>query len=362
MSNKKQRLLIALLVLLTFGLIGNSVVILNLQKQLNPYNISNTVQESIEISDSTTQVVAKVKASVVTIVTEYSNGQTAIGSGSVISKDGTLVKIVTNNHVVDKGKTIKVIFSNKKEVTAKVLGKDAISDLALLEATIDFDVTPLTFGDSDVLQQGESVIAIGSPLDLEFTGTVTKGVVSGLNRSIEVDTNSDNVADYNMNVLQTDTTINPGNSGGPLINMAGQIVGINTSKISETGFEGMGFSIPSNEAKAILVQLEEKGSVERPKLGISYIPMEYLASDTGFYSANNIDTSVKSGLYIKNVEKNSKADQAGLKANDIIIKFNDVETKTASQFTTKLYSKKAGDTIKLTVIRNKKEEVITIKL
>lgn len=362
MKNKSQKLYVILLIILSVGFVTNSIMLYNVQKQLNPYNVSNTIQESVEISDSTTQVVDKVKASVVTIVTEYANGQTAIGSGSVIQKDGELVKIVTNNHVVDGGKNIKIIFSNKKEIEATVLGKDSLSDLALLEAKVDFDVTPLSFGDSDVLQQGESVIAIGSPLDLEFTGTVTKGVVSGLNRSIDVDTNGDSLADYKMNVLQTDTTINPGNSGGPLINMAGQIVGINTSKISETGFEGMGFSIPSNEAKAILVQLEEKGSVERPKLGISYIPMQYLANSPGFYSEYNIDTNIKDGLFIKEIESKSKAESAGLKANDIITKFDGEDVKTVSQFTSKLYSKKTGDTIKLTVVRDKKEVEVTIKL
>jgi serine protease Do len=323
--------------------------------------INNTKTSSIKVEDDTTKVVQKVSKSVVTVALERNRQIIGNGSGSIISYKNGEVRIVTNNHVINEPRTrIKIIFANNKTAYAKIVGKDNISDIAVLKANINFKVDPIQFGDSDVLQQGESVIAIGSPLDVQFTGTVTKGVVSGLNRSIPADTNNDGEADYNMKVLQTDTTINPGNSGGPLINMAGQLVGINTSKLNIEGFEGMGFSIPSNEAKHIIKQLEQKGNVTRPTLGISYRPLSSIPMD--MYPQLNINSSETDGIYIVSVQANSSAAKAGLKSEDVITKVNNMEINTPSIFTSELYSSKKGDKLKLMVKRASKKLTIIVNL
>lgn len=362
MKDKKNIIIIGLLAIILILFVVNTVMINQIKNDSENSTTAKTQQSSVKISDDTTKVVGDVSDSVVTVALYQNNELVGNGSGSIINYSNNKAKIVTNNHVVDQDKNIeiKVIFSNKKERTAKILGKDSISDLALLEVNVDFKVEPIALGNSDQLQAGESVIAIGSPLDIEFTGTVTKGIISGLNRSIETDTNGDNVADYVMQVLQTDTSINPGNSGGPLINMAGQMIGINTSKISIEGFEGMGFAIPINEAKSILEQLEKNGKVERPTLGISYQAVSNIPEDA--YSQYNIPKDLTEGIYIVEVKNGSSAAKAGLKADDIIYEVNGAEIKATSSFTSKLYSSKKGDVLKLGVYRNGKKITINVTL
>ncbi|MDH6603059.1 serine protease Do [Bacilli bacterium PM5-9] len=359
--NKEKMIFVSLIVMVLLFIV-NLIMILQIKNDDDSFSNSNNQASSIKISDDTTKVVKKVNDSVVTVALYQGDELIGNGSGSIISYKNNKAKIVTNNHVVDveSNITIKIIFSNKKEVKAKILGKDAISDLALLEVTTNFKVTPIEIGDSDKLQAGESVIAIGSPLDTEFSGTVTKGIISGVNRTIETDTNGDNIPDYAMQALQTDTTINPGNSGGPLINMAGQMVGINTSKISQTGFEGMGFSIPSNEAVTILKQLEKNGKVDRPTLGISYQAVSAIPEYA--YDRFNIPSNIEEGLYIVEIVKNSAAAKAGLKADDIIFEVEGEKITSTSIFTSKLYSKKNGDKLKLKIYRDGKEKTITVTL
>lgn len=316
---------------------------------------NNANQAAIEISDDTTKVVKSVNDSVVTVALYQGDRLIGNGSGSIYNYANNKAKIITNNHVVDSDGdiSIKVIFSNKKEVDATIIGKDAVSDLALLETKVDFKPTPIKLGDSSKLQVGESVIAIGSPLDIQFTGTVTKGIISGLNRMID----SNNTT---MEFIQTDTSINPGNSGGPLINMAGQMIGINTSKISMTGYEGMGFSIPINEALSIIEKLEKDGKIERPVLGISYQPVSTLLE----YSQGQVDIpkGLDEGLYVVSVNAGSAAAKAGIKADDIIYSVNDKEITKTSVFSSVLYASKKGDVLKLGIYRNGEKITINVTL
>lgn len=321
----------------------------------NTTSSSSANQAAIEISDDTTKVVKGVNDSVVTIALYQNNQLIGNGSGSIYSYDKNKAKIITNNHVVDSDGNIdiRVIFSNKKEVKAKVIGKDAVSDLALLETDVDFTPTPIKLGDSSKLQVGETVIAIGSPLDIQFTGTVTKGIISGLNRLID----SNNTT---MEFIQTDTSINPGNSGGPLINMAGQMIGINTSKISMTGYEGMGFSIPINEALSIIEKLEKDGKIERPVLGISYQPVSAILE----YSQGqvNIPKGLDEGLYVVSVQAKSAASKAGIQPDDIIYSVNDKEITSSSVFSSVLYSSKKGDVLKLGIYRDGQKITVNVTL
>jgi len=353
MNQSKNKAIPLLLVLVIILFLINTFMIMQMRHNTNTTQIGGSMQTSIQISNDATEVVQRVKDSVVTVALSRNGQIIGNGSGSIISSDAGETVVLTNNHVVDQGAGIDiyVYFNNGEQIQATVLGKDPIADLAIIQVRTNFDVTPIAIGDSDVLQQGEPVIAIGSPLDLAFSGTVTQGVVSGLNRTIETDTNGDGVPDYNMNVIQTDTTINPGNSGGPLINMAGQLVGVNTSKISMEGFEGMGFSIPSNEAIAIVEQLKSHGSVQRPVLGIRYFSVASIPAQSR--EQYGITQDIPSGsLYVAEVVPNSAADRAGLRAEDIITQVNGKDITTTAVFTSVLFSSRVGDNMELTVLRN----------
>src|SRR5699024_9882631 len=191
------------------------------------------------------------------------------GSGIIYKKSGNKAYVVTNNHVVDNAKHIKVQLYDEKKLDAKVIGKDAVSDLAILEIPAKEINTVAQLGDSEKLTVGDNVIAIGNPLNMNLSGTVTKGIVSGLNRSVPVDTTGNNQTDWETEVIQTDAAINPGNSGGALVTNDGKVVGINSMKIAQESVEGIGFSIPINTAKPIIKELETKGEVSRSYLGLS---------------------------------------------------------------------------------------------
>jgi serine protease Do len=245
------------------------------------------------------------------------------GSGIIISEDGY---IVTNQHVIDGASEISVILNTGDEYTATLVGADSKSDLAVLkiEAT---GLTAAELGDSSALEVGELAVAIGNPLGQEFAGTVTVGYISALNRTMTVDNKT-------YNLLQTDAAINPGNSGGALVNKYGQVIGINSVKISTTGVEGIGFAIAISEAKPIIDDLMNNGYVSgRPLVGIT-------AQSTSY------------GLSVTSVSAGSGAEAAGIQVGDFIVKADGTAVKTVDALNTIRDKKKAGDVLTLTVIRN----------
>ena len=269
-----------------------------------------------------------------------------VGSGLIVDSDGY---ILTNSHVVANGnaKDIRVLFDNGDKVQGKVLWYDATLDLAIVKV----DVTGLpvaTLGDSDNLEVGEIAIAIGNPLGLEFQRSVTSGIISGLHRSVQVDQVT--VID---DLIQTDASINPGNSGGPLLNSKGEVIGINTAKI--TSGEGLGFSIPINQAKAIVNEVLKKGSYKTVYMGISAgMSVEEYEGRVG------VKLPVDTGLVIIQVEKGSPADKAGLYNGDVITKIDDIEIDSMSQVKKALYKYKQGDRANISIIRNGNESKLEI--
>jgi serine protease Do len=268
------------------------------------------------------------------------------GSGIIIRSDGY---ILTNNHVIDaaidsgnriaQGASIKVILPNQKDqfYDAAIVGRDVESDLAVLKIDVN-ELPAVDIGNSDELKVGELAVAIGNPGGLEFMGTVTSGIISGLNRTIQVGRNQQ------LKVIQTDAAINPGNSGGALVNSRGEVIGVNTVKISATEYEGIGFAIPINKAIAVAEKLISDGYVKgRPKLGVSIDP-RYTEDYAKAYN-----TPV--GLLIYDVEPLSGAYNAGVKAGDIIIEFNGVPIKTFNELQAEKNKLKAGDTVKIKVYR-----------
>lgn len=315
---------------------------------------------SVDIASDVTELVAKSENKVVTVTAKARGQSIDSGSGAVYKVDGKTVYIITNNHVVADGDEAIVTFANGKEQKVEIVGKDELTDLALLKTEVDFKAEAFVMGNSSLVKKGEYVIAMGSPLGIEYQGSVSGGLISGVDRRMEMDIDNNGVADWDVNVLQTDAAINPGNSGGPLINMAGELIGINSMKITDTSVEGFGFALPINEVLPIITELENNGKVVRPILGISVQPIEQLSMLDKAYLG--IDSKVESGLLIVKVASRTPAAAAGIKEGDILVKFDGKDIKDYKQFRQYLYSHKVKDKVSIVVNRNGKEIEKTVIL
>lgn len=284
------------------------------------------------------------------------------GSGAVYRTDGDQAFIFTNNHVVEGSDAIEVMFSDGEVAEAELIGADEYTDLAVLSIDAAHVESVAEFGDSDALTLGEPAIAIGSPLGSEFALSVTAGVVSGFNRSVPVDIDGDGSLDWEMTAIQTDAAINPGNSGGPLVNVSGQVIGINSMKISSNVVEGMGFAIPSNDAVSIINELETEGEITRPVLGVSLIDMnllndEYIQEITGT-NPEDIDY----GVIAVDVASNSSADNAGIESGDIFTSFNGETVENSMELRQAVYTTRPGDTVEAEIIRQGEPMTVEITM
>lgn len=285
--------------------------------------------------------------------------ESGTGSGVIFKKEGDAGYIITNNHVIENAQSIEVTLYSGDKVEAELVGTDALTDIAVLKINAEHVTVVAEMGDSSELRTGEDVIAIGNPLGEEFTRTVTQGIISGVDRTIDVTTSEGNWA---LDVLQTDAAINPGNSGGPLINMSGQVIGINSLKITESGVEGLGFAIPSNDVLPIAEELMNNGKIQRPFLGVglvemSEIPQYYLQEQM------KLPEDVKEGVVVGTVSPNSPADEAGLQQQDVIVSMNDQAITNASDLRKFLYTEtEIGDEIDVTLYRAGEKVTVQIKL
>jgi serine protease Do len=314
---------------------------------------------SSDIETTITQAVQKAGSSVVTIVGTIpgsitffgqSPDEQVSGSGVILTQDGY---VLTNNHVVDGTNQITVILADGSQIPAKLIGTDKYADLAVLK--IDSQVPAVAkMGNSDTLKPGESVIAIGSPLG-DFKNTVTVGVVSATGRTIDTGNG------YQMeDLIQTDAAINHGNSGGPLVDLNGDVIGINTLIVRSTGLggdvaEGLGFAIPSNTAQAVADQIIQKGYFARPYLGIRWQPISPQIADA-------YGLPVQWGVYISSINSNSPASKAGLKRGDIITKIGDISLDADNSYINALFTYSPGDTINLGIVRGLKTMEIQVTL
>lgn len=310
-----------------------------------------TVVQTVSTSFDTniTQVVEETINQVVNISNVVNQQAMSSGSGVVIEKEGDTLFIITNHHVIENAQDIIISFNNGQNQEASLVGSDAFSDLALLEIEVDFDLQPIQLGDSDLSQVGETVVAIGSPLGQEFAGSVTMGIISGKERLVEVDTDGNGIGDWDMLLLQTDAAINPGNSGGALVNMNGELIGINTLKFADNRVEGMGFSVPVNEIKSVVDSFQEHGRIVRPFVGISSVSVDELNPITK--QTYGILPEVNKGLLVMGVQANSPADQAMIRQYDLITHFDGIEIETFKDFRKLLYEKEPGDVIVLSIDR-----------
>lgn len=288
------------------------------------------------------------------------------GSGVIYKKSGNSAYIVTNNHVVEGQQGLEVLLKDGTKVKAELVGTDAYSDLAVLKISADKVNKVASFGDSNSLKVGEPAIAIGSPLGSEYANSVTSGIISSLNRQV-TSTNESNQT-VNINAIQTDAAINPGNSGGPLVNIEGQVIGINSSKIASTSasssgvsVEGMGFAIPSNDVVNIINQLEKDGKVTRPALGITMVDLSAVSTQQQ-EQILKIPESVTNGVIVTSVQPATPAEKAGLKQYDVITKIDDTDVSSGVELQSVLYQKKVGDLVKVTYYRGKEKKTTTIQL
>jgi len=351
-------LLIAVIVLFTSLTAQNDKPVIDTDQTEQPKEenkkpqVENENVPTLETQPPTTdamtipQVYQKVKDSVVGIIVTKAGGATVAqgsGTGIILSEDGY---ISTNAHVVDGATAIKVVLANDKEYQAELIGSDSRTDIAVVKID-EKGLSPAEFGDSESLVVGETVIAIGNPYGLELAGTVTSGIVSALNRQIVIES-------FYMTLIQTDASINPGNSGGPLVNTYGQVIGITSSKIVESGYEGIGFAIPMNGATQIIEELIKHGYIKnRPFIGIQ-------GSDINKNYAQIY--SIPEGVYVEYVDPESDAHKKGLKRGDIIVAVDGVEVGSMAELDAEKNKRAPGDTITLTVYRNTKKLEISIVL
>ena len=302
-----------------------------------------------EFDTDVVRVIDDVENKVVSVITEKQGRIIGSGSGIVYKNENGIVHVVTNHHVIDGGTQHIVRFSNGEEIKGEVLGSDVYTDLALIEIEADLEIEAFKLGDSENTNKGEFVVAIGSPLGVEFENSTTFGIVSGKNRVIPVDLDGDGVSDWDMMVMQTDAAINPGNSGGALVNMAGELIGINSLKISSDQIEGMGFSIPVNEVVPIIDQIEKNGKVSYPIIGISAVSIENLnVFQRNYYK---IADDVTSGVFVVEVSNGSPAKIAGIQEGDVIHNFEGELITSFKDFRRELYSHSVGDSVKLSLDR-----------
>ena len=283
------------------------------------------------------------------------------GSGVIYKIDGDTAYLVTNNHVVENADSLKVKLADGTTEDGELVGRDAVSDLAVVKISSKNVKSAIKFADSDATKVGSIAIAIGSPLGSKFSNSVTQGIISGQSRIVPMDLNKDGQADIETTLIQTSAAINPGNSGGALLNKDGDLVGINSSKFSNVDVEGMGFAIPSKEVQRVIAQLEKDGKVTRPFIGISQNDLANITSRSKT-EILKLKSDQTDGVVVTDTVKGSPAETAGLKKYDVITKIGDKEIKNILELRRELYAYNVGDKVELTVLREGKETKIQVTL
>ena len=287
------------------------------------------------------------------LIQAESTGGASTGSGFAYKKDGKYAYIITNEHVISGAKNVKISNSKGELYDAKVLGSDTYADIAVLSTDVKNVSKIAEIGDSSKIELGDTIFTVGSPLGEQYFGTVTKGIISGKNRMV----GSNQII---LEVIQTDAAINEGNSGGPLVNINGEVIGVNSMKIATTSIEGMGFSIPINAVMSYVERLEKGEAIERPVMGIT---MSDVTNTWQLYRYGIIvDPSVEYGAVVVSVQDGYPAAKAGLQKGDVIIEIDGVKIEDSSYFRYALYKYEVGDTIKVRYYRNNKILETSVKL
>ena len=293
----------------------------------------------------------------VVVVENYRNNKLAgIGSGFIYSKNGY---IMTNQHVIESSDDIKVVLMSGETIDAEIIGGDEYADIAVIKIDKKYVTKVAKLGSNDETKVGDTVFTIGSPVGSEYSGTVTRGILSGKNRMVEVSVKS-STSDWIMNVMQTDAAINPGNSGGPLCNVNGDVIGINSMKLVENQIEGIGFAIPIEDATLYADNIVSGKEIKRAYLGISMgdISSKYNLLRRGI----TLDNSITSGVVVYEAIKNGPCYDAGIQSGDVIIKIGDYNVKNVAQLRYYLFKYNPNDKIKIDIIRGTETKTFEVVL
>lgn len=318
----------------------------------------NSTYKNVTVTETNTikSAIDKIYDSVVVIEVTSRTG-TGTGSGFVYKVSNDLGYIITNHHVVSGASAIYVTNSEGKQVQATLLGSDEYSDIAVLSVQSDFVISTAIIGDSTKSELGDTVFTVGSPLGSKYQGTVTKGIISGKDRQVTVSLTN---GSFIMEVLQIDAAINPGNSGGPLVNMNGEVIGVNSLKLVEDKIEGMGFAIPIELVMTSVESLEKGEKISRPQIGIQMMDIDntYLLAREQI----RLDKNITYGVVILSSEFGKPASNAGLQKGDVIIELNGSKITSSAHFKYMLYKYNVGDTVTVKYIRDGKEKTTRLNL
>lgn len=370
---RKRNWLTPLLLGIMIGILLVAIVKPTVFKPVNDSSIDRRTDQNapvtnvkLDVTTQITDIVEQVGPTVVGVTNlqmqrnlwnpQSETSEAGTGSGVIYKKDDTYGYIVTNHHVIEGADEIEIILHDDTSIRAELLGSDLFSDLAVLRVDRKYITHIIEIGSSESVKVGEPVIAVGNPLGHMFAGSVTQGIISGKQRTIPQDFNQDGRPDWQAEVIQTDAAINPGNSGGALINMAGQLIGINSMKINEAAVEGIGFSIPIDIAVPIMEELESKGTVTRPYLGVEIYSLEDVPRRE-WVDTLKLPKEVEGGVYIWRIERFSPADRAGLNRLDVITALDGEEVSDIIQLRKILYQEKnVGDEVVITYYRDGKKQ------
>lgn len=370
-KNRKglQVTIIVGIIILALVAIGDIVVNYVPLKDIFSKNVKYITEKEVTVTDTgISDAVSKLyNASVIVEVGTTEDKLSGWGSGFVYKTDTKYGYIFTNHHVVDGAKYINIVLSDETEVAGELVGSDEYADVAVVKIPKDKVIGVATIGKSENVLVGDTIFAIGTPVSLEYSFTVTRGILSGKNRMVEMTSSKKSYYgqsgdSWYMNLLQIDASINSGNSGGPLANSNGEVIGITNSKLSSstmsgTSIENMGFAIPIEDALSVAEYLENNGKVTRPVLGVTMTSV-----DGAEYNGVEISSSITSGAVVVDVSSNSTASAAKLKKGDVIVKLDDYKIKDYKYLKYYLYRYRVGDKVKITYIRDGKEKTVEVTL
>lgn len=363
MKEKTKKIFRLVLLSLFCILLGAAIFYFIVKKYPNYFseNIIK-VEKDVTVTDvGIADAVEKVYNSVVVINTYKKNVLYSSGSGFIYRIDGDHSYIITNHHVIDSGEEFKVSYTDGETVIASLVGSDEYADVAILKTETKEGYSASIIGKSDDMRVGDTTFTIGAPLGDVYSWTVTRGILSGKERLVEVSLSSSYQSDYIMNVLQTDSAVNSGNSGGPLCNSNGEVIGVINAKISASGVEGIGFAIPIEVAIEKAEEIINGESSSYPYLGITMYNVANAISSP-LYNSYLTKNKITYGVIVVDIEANSPAFSAGIKANDIIIKINDNKVSNIAYLRYQLYKSTKNDKIVLTVIRDGNTKEIEVDL
>ena len=329
-----------------------------------PTSITESItklEKDVTVTDTgIADAVEKVYDAVVVVSNYRDDNYIASGTGFVYKKDDDTYYLLTNYHVIEDGDKVTVTFTDGSIKETTIVGHDEYADIAVLSLKSDEELVVAEIGNNANSRVGDTAFAVGAPLDSAYSWTVTRGIISGKDRMVEVSLSNSSSNDYVMKVIQTDAAINSGNSGGPLCNSNGEVIGVTSLKLVSSGVEGMGFAIPIEDAIAKAEQIISGDIKDYPYLGISMVDFAN-AYYSQYYSLIR-NSGLDSGVIVASVEKDSAAFDGGMKANDIIVAINGEKVTNIAYLRYYLYQNKVGDTIKFTVYRDRKNVDLKIKL